>query len=165
MRSAPDGPDQVFRLSLHSAGLLVLLIMGTVGLFLFYKGADALAEAGLSFLTTQAWEPDSHHFGVATVIVGTLLIAAVAVTFAVPLATGVALYISEYAPRRLRRALTNVLDLMAAVPGWCTGCGASTCSMSRPSTGQMDLLDLRLGAAAGHLRRTPRRPAGDRDHL
>ncbi|HEY2762749.1 MAG TPA: phosphate ABC transporter permease subunit PstC [Pseudonocardiaceae bacterium] len=116
-QSATGGADRAFRLSLLSSGLLVLLIMSTIGLFLFVKGADALAAGGLSFFTTQAWEPDSRNFGIATVITGTLLIAAVAVTFAVPLATGVALYICEYAPRRLRRALINIVDLMAAVPG------------------------------------------------
>jgi phosphate transport system permease protein len=46
-----------------------------------------------------------------------VLIAAVAVTLAVPLATGVALYISEYTPPTLRRLLINMVDLMAAVPG------------------------------------------------
>jgi phosphate transport system permease protein len=51
------------------------------------------------------------------VISGTLMIAAVAVALAVPLATGVALYISEYAPPTLRRLLINMVDLMAAVPG------------------------------------------------
>jgi phosphate transport system permease protein len=91
--------------------------MTTIGLFLFYRGFLALADAGpWKFITTQAWEPTSHNFGIATVIVGTLLIAGVAVTFAVPLATGVALYISEYAPRKVRRALINLVDLMAAVP-------------------------------------------------
>ncbi|MDT7594665.1 MAG: phosphate transport system permease protein, partial [Pseudonocardiales bacterium] len=97
--------------------LAVLLIMGAVGLFLFARGSGAVADAGLKFLTTQAWEPDSHNFGIATVITGTLLIAAVAVVLAVPLATGVALYISEYAPPTLRRLLINMVDLMAAVPG------------------------------------------------
>jgi phosphate transport system permease protein len=116
VRSASTGADRVFQLSLRGAGLTVLLIMGTIGLFLSYKGSPALADAGLKFLTTQAWEPDTHNFGVATLITGTLLIAAVAVIFAVPLATGVALYICEYAPRRLRRTLINILDLMAAVP-------------------------------------------------
>ncbi len=91
--------------------------MGAVGLFLFFRGSGAVAAAGLGFLTTQAWEPDSRNFGIATVLVGTLLIAAVAVTFAMPLATGVALYICEYAPRVLRRRLINMVDLMAAVPG------------------------------------------------
>jgi len=116
VRTASSGADRVFRLSLLASGLTVLIIMGTIGLFLFYRGSQALADDGLKFLSTQAWEPDTHNFGIATVIVGTLLIAIVAVIFAVPLATGVALYISEYAPRRLRRTLINMVDLMAAVP-------------------------------------------------
>jgi phosphate transport system permease protein len=115
--SADVGADRVFALSLRSAGLVVLLIMGTVGLFLLVRGSGALTDAGLRFLTTQAWDPDSHNFGIATVLTGTLMIAAVAVTFAVPMATGVALYISEYAPPTLRRLLINMVDLMAAVPG------------------------------------------------
>ncbi len=117
VRSAARGADRVFGLSLRGAGLTVLLIMGAIGLFLLYRGSGAVAEDGLKFLTTQAWEPDSHNFGIATVITGTLLIAAVAIVFAVPLAIGVALYISEYAPRRLRRTMINIVDLMAAVPG------------------------------------------------
>ena len=116
VRSASAGADGIFRLSLQGAGLTVLILMCAIGLFLFYRGAQALADARLKFLYTQAWEPSSHNFGIATVITGTLLIAMVAIVFAVPLATGVALYISEYAPRKLRRALINLVDLMAAVP-------------------------------------------------
>ncbi len=117
VRSAAAGADRVFQLTLRGAGLTVLVIMTTIGLFLFYRGSQALGDAGIwKFITTQAWQPSSHNFGIATVITGTLLIAAVAVTFAVPLATGVALYISEYAPRKLRQALINLVDLMAAVP-------------------------------------------------
>jgi phosphate transport system permease protein len=101
---------------LRGAGLAVLIIMSAIGLFLFYRGSQALGDAGLKFLTAQAWQPASRNFGIATVITGTLLIAMVAVILAVPLATGVALYISEYAPRKLRRALINLVDLMAAVP-------------------------------------------------
>lgn len=116
VRSAAAGADRVFQLTLRGAGLAVLVIMTTIGLFLFYRGSQALGDAGPKFLTTQAWDPSSHNFGIATVITGTLLIAAVAVTLAVPLATGVALYISEYVPRRFRQALINLVDLMAAVP-------------------------------------------------
>ncbi len=116
VKSASDGADRVFRLSLLGAGLTVLIIMITIGLFLFFRGATALLQAGPDFLTTQAWEPDSNNFGVAAVVIGTLLIAGVAILFAVPLATGVALYISEYAPRRIRGFLINLVDLMAAVP-------------------------------------------------
>ena len=117
VRSAAAGADRVFKLTLQGAGVAVLIIMTTIGLFLFYRGSQALADAGIwKFVTTQAWEPTSHNFGIATVITGTLLIAAVAVTLAVPLATGVALYISEYVPRRFRQLLINLVDLMAAVP-------------------------------------------------
>jgi phosphate transport system permease protein len=117
VRAASVGGDRVFGLTLRGAGLAVLIIMTAIGLFLFYRGSQALADAGIwKFITTQAWEPTSHNFGIATVITGTLLIAMVAVIFAVPLATGVALYISEYAPRRLRQTLINLVDLMAAVP-------------------------------------------------
>ena len=117
VRSASVGADRVFGLTLRGAGVAVLIIMSTIGLFLLYRGTQALADAGIwKFITTQAWEPTSHNFGIATVITGTLLIAIVAVIFAVPLATGVALYISEYAPRKLRQALINLVDLMAAVP-------------------------------------------------
>ncbi|MGH3773174.1 MAG: phosphate ABC transporter permease subunit PstC [Pseudonocardiaceae bacterium] len=115
--SASGGADRVFRLALLGAGLTVLLITVAIGVFLLDKGYPALAEAGLKFFATQAWDPDHHNFGIAALIPDTLLIAVVAVIFAVPLATGVALYISEYAPRRLRPALINTLDLMAAVPG------------------------------------------------
>jgi phosphate transport system permease protein len=117
VKSVASGADRIFEQSLRSTGLAVLLIMGSVGLFLFLQGSGAVADAGLGFLTTQVWEPDSHNFGIATVITGTLLIGAVAITLAVPLASGVALYISEYAPPTLRRLLINMVDLMAAVPG------------------------------------------------
>jgi len=113
-RRAPA--DRAFRGVLRGGGISVLAIMSFVGLFLLARAWQALRVAGPSFLTTQDWEPDSHHFGIAAVIVGTLLIATVAVSFALPLSLGTALYISEYAPVRLRRTLVTIVDLMAAVP-------------------------------------------------
>jgi len=112
----PGGIDRVFRLGLRQAGMLVLAIMVAVGLFLLLGGAPALSQAGFSFLTTSTWEPDSNNFGVAALLTGAMLIAVVAITIAVPLAVGVALYISEYAPRRIKGRLVNLVDMMAAVP-------------------------------------------------
>ena len=110
------GQDRVFRIVLRCAGAAVLVLMVMVGAFLFSKAIGALRIAGWSFLTTEEWEPDSRHFGIAAVLTGTILIAGVAISIAVPLATGMALYVSEYAPARLRRLLINMIDLMAAVP-------------------------------------------------
>ena len=69
-----------------------------------------------SFITTQAWDPNSGNFGIAAVLVGTILIALTAISVAVPFALGTALYISEYAPRQIKQFLVSMVDLMAAVP-------------------------------------------------
>ena len=87
-----------------------------VGGFLALRASTALSVAKLDFLTETRWEPDAHHFGVAGVLTGTILIGIVAVSFAVPLATGTALFISEYAPSRVQRIFITMVDLMAAVP-------------------------------------------------
>ncbi|TRV79503.1 phosphate ABC transporter permease subunit PstC [Streptomyces sp. 130] len=109
-------PDRVFRGVARGGGGLILAVMLLVGGFLLYRAWQALTRAGWSFLTTETWEPDAGRFGIAAVLVGTVLIAVVAIGVAVPLAVGGALYISEYAPARLRRTLISVVDLMAAVP-------------------------------------------------
>lgn len=111
-----DPADRAFRAVLRGAGTTVLVIMGLVGLFLAIRGADAMGKAGLDFFTTQAWEPDSGNFGIAAVLLGTIFIALVAITIALPLSVGTALYISEYAPKKIQRGLISLVDLMAAVP-------------------------------------------------
>ena len=108
--------DRIFRGGISASGVAVLVIMARVGVFLTIRALQALSQAGLSFITTQAWEPDGGNFGIAAVLTGTFLIAITAIFFAVPLSTGVALYISEYSPRRIRQTLISLVDLMAAVP-------------------------------------------------
>ncbi len=108
--------DRVFRGGIGASGVVVLVIMVLVGLFLTIRALQALSTAGFSFITTQAWEPDGGNFGIAAVLTGTILIALTAIFFAVPLSTGVALYISEYSPRRIKQTLVSMVDLMAAVP-------------------------------------------------
>ncbi|MEY9836043.1 phosphate ABC transporter permease subunit PstC [Streptacidiphilus sp. EB103A] len=110
--------DRLFQLGARSSGSLVLLVMLAVGGFLAVQATQALRVAGWSFLTVQRWDPDGHRgrFGIAAVLVGTLLIGTLAVLLAVPLALGMALYISEYAPPRAKRTLITLVDLMAAVP-------------------------------------------------
>ena len=111
-----DPADVAFRGVARGGGIIVLTIMSLVGVFLAFRAAQALSVSGFSFVTEQAWEPDSGRFGIAAVLVGTILIALVAVAIAVPLATGTALYITEYAPRKIRSFLIGLVDLMAAIP-------------------------------------------------
>lgn len=116
LRSRPTGADLVFRNLTSATAITVLVIMLLVGGFLAFRASEALIDAKLNFLTETQWEPDSHKFGVLGILVGTVLIGLVAISFAVPLATGTALYISEYAPPRLKSTLISLVDLMAAVP-------------------------------------------------
>jgi phosphate transport system permease protein len=111
-----DFQDRIFRGLMRSAGSSVLVIMTLVGLFLTIRASEALGKAGGGFFTNKAWEPDSGNFGIAAVIFGTVVIAIIAIIVAVPFSLGTALYISEYAPRRIKRALVTLVDLMAAIP-------------------------------------------------
>ena len=114
--TSPVPADRVFRAVARTAGTLVLVIMALVGTFLTFRGLQAIRRAGWSFLTTASWEPDAGRFGIAAVLTGSVLIGLTAITVALPLALGTSLYISEYAPARLRRTLVSLVDLMAAVP-------------------------------------------------
>ena len=116
VRSMPDRGDRAFLGLSRLGGVLVLGVFSAIGLFLAVRGAQAIAQARLSFLTTQAWQPDIHHFGIAGVLTGTVLIAGVAVVVSLPVALGLALFISEIAPGSIRRTLVSLVDLMAAVP-------------------------------------------------
>ncbi|MEU9043153.1 MULTISPECIES: phosphate ABC transporter permease subunit PstC [unclassified Kitasatospora] len=115
--TAPATPgDRVFRGVLRLAGLSVFAIMGLIAFFLVLRGTDALRAVGWSFLTEQKWQTAAHNFGIAAVLPNGLLIAVIALVIAVPVALGTAIFISEYAPVRLRAALISLIDLMAAIP-------------------------------------------------
>jgi phosphate transport system permease protein len=78
----------------------------------------AFEVTGWSFFTTFEWRTDTSPpiFGVVGLVCGTVLVALIAITIAVPLGVCMALFISEYATGRLRRALTGLVDLLAAIP-------------------------------------------------
>lgn len=108
--------DAVFRSSALGAGSVTVIIMLAVGLFLSLRAGTALQATGWSFLTTQAWSPETNTFGVAAILFGTVSIALIALVVSVPLSMGTALLLSEVAQGRLRTFLVSLVDLMAAVP-------------------------------------------------
>ncbi|WP_125567782.1 phosphate ABC transporter permease subunit PstC [Nocardioides baekrokdamisoli] len=109
--------DRAFRTTSRGAGSFVLLVMILVGGFLTVNAVQAISSVGLvKFVTTQEWSPETNNFGIAAVLIGTVLIALVALIVAVPLAIGSALFITEIAPPALKKVMTTVIDLMAAVP-------------------------------------------------
>lgn len=108
--------DRIFHGLAAFSGVAVLAIMAAVGLFLTLEAFQALEATGLSFLTTTDWQPDRGEFGIASVLTFTVLIAIVAVSIALPISIGTALFITEVAPPRVRATLVALVDLMAAVP-------------------------------------------------
>jgi phosphate transport system permease protein len=114
--SVPLADERAFRAVVRGCAIVTLLLMGLIALFLLLRSWPALHRAGFSFLTEKRWLPDVNHFGVAALLSGTVVIGCIALLVAVPLALGASLFINEYAPRRLRRLLVSMIDLMAAVP-------------------------------------------------
>lgn len=110
--------DRLYRRVSLAAGLSTLLILGLIALFLFLNGLPAFRSAGWSFFTTYEWAPEAtpRRFGVGALLFGTVVIAVLALALAVPVSVGTALFINEVAPARLRRPLTSLVDLLAAVP-------------------------------------------------
>jgi phosphate transport system permease protein len=111
-----SGGDRAFRGYTRASAVAVLTLMGLIGLFLLLKAIPALKIAQWRFLYEEAWTPDAHKFGVGAVLVGTIVIAVIALVVAIPVSLAAALFISEYAPRSMRGLLISMVDLMAAVP-------------------------------------------------
>ena len=116
--------DRLFRLLCVVAGLLVLAILVLI-LFTTTKEAfPALREEGLRLITGLNWvanDPDGNgprtpEFGALAFIYGTGVVSVIALIFAVPVSIGIALFLTELAPRRLRGPVVTVIDLLAAVP-------------------------------------------------
>ncbi len=114
--------DRVFKGLAAGSGALLLVVMAAIAGFLIWKAWPALtagnANAGNLF-TTQTWYFSSEstpNFGVAALAFGTVVSSLLAMIIGVPIAIGIALYISQYAPHRLATTLGGLVDLLAAVP-------------------------------------------------
>jgi len=108
--------DRLFHGGSRAIGALVLVITGSIGVFLFLQLVPTLHTYGWHFFTQVNWLPSIGQVGVAAALVGTILVATIAICISVPLALLTALYITEYAPRWLKSWLVSLIDLMAAVP-------------------------------------------------
>lgn len=109
--------DALFSALVHGAGLLVLVLLGAIILLLFFGGWPAMRSFGIGFLWRDAWDPVRDNYGALVPVVGTLLTSLLALLFAVPVAFGIALWLSELAPGWLRLPVGIAVELLAAIPG------------------------------------------------
>jgi phosphate transport system permease protein len=115
--SRPTPGDRVFRGLATGATSVSLIIVAMALIFLINGAWPALSKTGIiDFLTTNIWNPSAGHFGVLGLLIGTVIIASIAMVVAVPMAICMALFINEYAPAPIARFLTSVVDLLAALP-------------------------------------------------
>ena len=108
--------DVVFRSLTLLFALLVLVVLGGVILSLVSGALPALEHFGLRFLVTEAWNPVTEKFGALAPVYGTLVTSAIAMLIGIPVAFGVALFITELCPNWLKRPLSTMIELLAAIP-------------------------------------------------
>lgn len=97
----------LFVSSLFFAIIILLLVKSSLVL-----GNNSLVD----ILFSTNWNPDTNNFGLAAIIIGTILVTGIALLIAIPISLLSAIYIAEYAPGKIRRILRPFLDVLAGVP-------------------------------------------------
>ena len=124
LSTEPRWSDKVFRAVVTAGGLSALVILGLITVFLGYRGFEVLRQEGLGFITNSDWSVSTDdagnvvesNFGLAAMLVGTILCALVAVVIALPVSVFSALFLNFYAPGWLKKFLVAIIDMMAAFP-------------------------------------------------
>lgn len=120
----PRRSDKIFRGVVTIGGLSSLVLLGLIALFLGYRGFEVLRQEGIGFITHSDWSISTDdagnvidsHFGLAAMLVGTILCSLIAVVIALPISIFSALFLNFYAPEWLKKFLITVIDMMAAFP-------------------------------------------------
>lgn len=108
--------DRVYRYSTAAFALCIPLLLVLIAWEIGVAAWPALREFGPAFLTTSRWDPVNGVFGAAPMIFGTIVSSILALLIATPLALGVAIFLTEFAPRWLRQPVAFLVDLLAAIP-------------------------------------------------
>ena len=119
----PRVSDQIFRGIVTAFSFSALVILALIAAFLLLKGFSTLKEQGLGFITNFEWSVTTDDagkeiadFGLQAMLIGTVVISFIALILAVPLAVLTALFLTFYAPERVKKILVTIVDLMAAFP-------------------------------------------------
>ncbi len=108
--------DVAFRRITFAATLTVLVLLGGVIVVLFLGALPAIGQFGFGFVFTEIWNPVTQKFGAWAPIYGTLITSAIAMLFAVPVSLGIAIFLTEFCPRFLRRPIGIAIELLAGIP-------------------------------------------------
>jgi len=108
--------DRSFRILTQGSAIAVLVLLAGVMLSLLNGSLPAWRTFGLDFFTSQKWNPVTEKFGAAPAIYGTLLTSFIAMLIGVPVSLGIAIFLTEICPERLRRPIGIAVELLAGIP-------------------------------------------------
>jgi len=114
--------ESLLTILIYLCGVSAILFVAAIFFFIFREAAPVVLHGRVSlvqFLTSPEWYPTSEvnrRYGVLAMIVGSFSVTGLAMALAVPLGLGGAIYLSEFAPPRLREALKILIELLAAIP-------------------------------------------------
>ena len=110
------GLDPIFKAALYGCSGLILVLLASILILLFWGGWPALATFGPSFYWSTVWNPVTEKFGAGVMIYGTLFTGILALLIALPMSFGIAFFLTEIAPVSSRRPVGMAIQLLAAVP-------------------------------------------------
>jgi phosphate transport system permease protein len=108
--------DRAFTAIVTLFALIVLAVPAMMLIELIRAGSLSLSTFGLGFLTSSTWDPVNRVFGAFPFIYGTVVSSLIALFIAVPVSLGLAIFLSDLAPHRLKRPLGFMVELLAAIP-------------------------------------------------
>jgi len=108
--------DTAFHLLTLAAAWTVLILLGGVIASLILGSMPAIKAFGLNFLSTEAWNPVTEKFGAMAPVYGTVVTSLIAMAIAVPSALGIAIFLTELCPFRLRKPVGIAIELLAGIP-------------------------------------------------
>ena len=128
LRIAPARRRREFliRIAFLGAAVFSILISAAIVLSLIGNAATFFFEVDKSKLISDGWFPRRDMYDLATIVVGTLIIAGVAMIVATPLGLGAGIYLSEYATPRVRKVLKPMIEILASIPSVVLGFWALT---------------------------------------
>ena len=114
--AAASPGDAVFAGLAKASGVLVLVLLGAIIVVLFVGAWPAFTTFGPGFLGSSDWDPVQDQYGALVPIYGTIMTAILGLAISVPLAFGIAFFLTEMAPQWMRRSVGTAVELLAAIP-------------------------------------------------
>ena len=108
--------DTLFQGVALVASLASVVLLAWIAYKVFDLAWPSIQHFGLSFVWTEAWDPVTETFGALTFVYGTVVTSLIALVLATPLSIGIALFLTELAPRRLASPIATLVELLAAIP-------------------------------------------------